>query len=277
MTFKHILVHVDDAAHNEGLVSSALKLAELHQAKLIGLHVFNFPSHATYSDEGYIESVRLQRQQYLDQATAAQTMFAALTHGTSVTSEWRCVEGHLAPTLETHARHADLVIMGSGIDTKDSERQRVLVESVLLGSGRPLLVFPQTVEALTVGQFVTVGWDGGREASRAIFDAMPILRHAQRTCVVVVDAKPSATGTESPIPSVDICHYLAHHGVNATAQYTQSRGLGVGYALLEWAKGQGSDLLVMGAYGHSRLREYLFGGATRHVLSNSPLPVLMSC
>ena len=126
-----------------------------------------------------------------------------------------------------------------------------------------------------IGRRVLVGWDGSREASHAISDAMPLLATASTVTVITVDSEePSQRHGE--VPGADIALYLARHGVRTNVERTVSNGIGTGEVLLSRASDLEADLLVMGAYGHARVHELLFGGATRTVLASATLPVLMS-
>jgi len=122
---------------------------------------------------------------------------------------------------------------------------------------------------------VLVGWDASREAARAVRDAMPLLARAEAVTVLTIDAEQSPFG-HGEIPGADIALYLARHGVKAEVARTVSAGIGIGNTLLSRAADYEANLLVMGAYGHSRVRELLLGGTTRTVLTSMILPVLMS-
>jgi nucleotide-binding universal stress UspA family protein len=122
---------------------------------------------------------------------------------------------------------------------------------------------------------VLVGWDSSREATRAINDAMPLLQAAQAVTVLAIDPTDGPAG-HGEMPGADIALHLARHGVKATIESTVSAGIGIGNVLLSRASDLGADLLVMGAYGHSRVRELVLGGSTRTVIESMTLPVLMS-
>ena len=175
--------------------------------------------------------------------------------------------------IETHARYADLLCTSA--PRPGGVGESTLSEDLVLSAGKPVLVCPEDSARETIGEFVSIAWDGSREAARAVSDAMGILCKASKVCVVAVRSD-SADEALGALPGSDLSHYLARHGVQAEAQSIHAEGTPVGDALLEWAKGQGSDLLVMGAYGHSRFREVLLGGVTRRVLGHASIPVLMS-
>jgi nucleotide-binding universal stress UspA family protein len=142
-----------------------------------------------------------------------------------------------------------------------------------LGVGRPVLVVPRYGTFERLGERVLIAWNGSREATRAVHDAIPILKRAITVTVLSIDPE-----VDSPprTPSADITLHLARHGIAAEAASTSSVDFGVGNALLSRAADLGADLIVMGAYGHSRMREMVLSGATRHLLQNMTVPVLMS-
>jgi nucleotide-binding universal stress UspA family protein len=147
------------------------------------------------------------------------------------------------------------------------------VENVILGLGRPVLVVPGRTAALDTAQIVC-GYNGSKEAARAIHDALPILRNAKDVRVVWVDP-PKDRELAAP-PGADMAESLQRHGVKATAQAVESNGANPAEAVMAKAREVGAGLIVMGAYGHSRIREFVLGGATRHALSNLAVPLLMS-
>jgi len=148
-------------------------------------------------------------------------------------------------------------------------------DQVTLASGRPILVVPYAGHFETVGRRVLVGWNATREAARAVNDAMPLLAAAEMVTVLTIDAREGPHG-HGELPGADISLHMARHGVKAGIERTVSADLSVGDVLLSRAADLGADLLVMGAYGHSRARELLLGGATRALLRSMTIPVLMS-
>jgi len=149
-----------------------------------------------------------------------------------------------------------------------------LAESLVLSSGRPIIVFPPRGTASKVRR-ILVAWNAKRESIRAVADALPLLAKAEAVEVLVVDHQRHPTG-HGQEPGADIARHLARHGAQVEVRRLSSGGKDVGSLLLSQAAGFGADLLVMGAYGHSHLREWMFGGVTRTVLYEAGLPVLMS-
>jgi nucleotide-binding universal stress UspA family protein len=158
----------------------------------------------------------------------------------------------------------------------DSE-QRVgeLAADVILGSGRPVLTVPGTGKFGELSGQIVVGWDGSREAARAVFDALPLLKKAKGVSIVTVREGGEVKDTLGT-GGADMALTLSRHGVKVEAVSLNKNDRSVGDTLLEYTSSQDGDLLVMGCYSHSRLRERLFGGATQHLLRNMIAPVLMS-
>jgi nucleotide-binding universal stress UspA family protein len=188
--------------------------------------------------------------------------------------EWRVEEDGILETTGLHGRYFDLTVVGQGIDLDDpTGALTVLPEELALSIGRPVLVVPRYGTFPALGDHVLVAWNASREAARAVNDALPFLRRAQRVTVLSVDP---GDHPDQRIPSADITLHLARHGVNAVAAQTRSADISVGDTLLSRAADIEADLIVCGAYGHSRLREMVLGGATRHLLQHMTVPVLMS-
>jgi nucleotide-binding universal stress UspA family protein len=212
----------------------------------------------------------------LDQAEACRQAFEHAAKLRGVSAEWRAAaEGSDAdPAL--HARYADLTILGQLDPTADAMAMtRPRPERVALAGGRPILVIPYAGQYETVGRRVLVGWDASREATRAVADAMPLLAAAETVSVLAIDPQ-ERSSAHGAMPGADISLHLARHGVKAAVERTVSAGVPPGDVLLSRAADLGADLLVIGAYGHSRARELLLGGVTRTVLQSMTLPVLMS-
>ena len=174
-----------------------------------------------------------------------------------------------------NARYNDLVIMGQPDPDDTGPAGRHLPEAVLLGAGRPVLVVPYIGLARPPGRKILVAWDAGREAGRALREALPMLARAEEVTVLTIEAKtgPNGHGEE---PGADIAHYLARHGCQVTVEAIRDSSIGVGDTLLSHIGDRDFDLLVMGAYGHSRLRELALGGVTQHLLAHMTIPVLAS-
>ena len=214
---------------------------------------------------------------YNDEAAArAKAFFDEAIADSGVVGEWRDITGDLLDLVPLHARYFDLSIVGQ-TDPEDSDAltDGQLVDHLVLEAGRPVLVVPYVGTYPVIGQKVLVAWNASREATRAISDALPLIADAKRVNVLAVNPKGGRNG-HGDVPGADICLHLARHGINATCESIQAQDLDVGSMLLSRAADDDVDLLVMGAYGRSRLRELVLGGATLHILRQMTVPVLLS-
>lgn len=283
MGFKDILVVLDGNPAVRGRIELAAALAERDAAHLVGLHIS--VAAESLSRRGYFDLFDrsllepLYRdfvEQMRQEAQAARALFEAVAGRRGVSAEWRQDAGYPSQTAALHGRYADLIVIGQ-LDPDDIRGPllRPMPEEVALAVGRPILVIPYAGEWQSVGRRVLVGWDGSREATRAINDALPLLTRAEAVTVLAIDPGGGVAG-HGEVPGADIALHLARHGVKAAIEKTVSAGIGAGNVLLSRASDFAADLLVIGAYGHSRVRELVLGGATRTILESMTLPVLLS-
>ncbi|MDX1432707.1 MAG: universal stress protein [Gammaproteobacteria bacterium] len=275
MALKDILVHVDDSRACRTRIEAAVTLARKHDAKIIGIHVVDIPVLPAYADVPLPAEVHeVQRKSFAEAARRAEKIWAEVTAKAGLGAEWRCEEGALTATLSLHARYVDLLVLGQ-VDADDPRSVSAgLADAVVLECGRPVLVVPHGGAGKTIGDVVLVAWNAKREAVRAVSDAMPILERASRVVVLTVNARAEDPDNEG-IPAADICLHLARHGIETEAENVFGAPAAVGQLVLEHAARVGADLLVMGAYGHSRLRELVLGGVTAHVLEHAEIPALL--
>jgi nucleotide-binding universal stress UspA family protein len=183
-----------------------------------------------------------------------------------------CENSQVPEIVAEYARLSDLTMIPLG---PDAGFQQHVAETIIFGSGRPTLIYPPTATAARSGAFDTVGvaWDFSRPAARAVADAMPFLERAKTVRIVTITE-------EKPIKSrrsgAELARHLAFHGINVVSDTESAAGRPVGQVIEDYATARGLDLLVMGAYGHTRFREFILGGATHSVLAKPPLPVLLS-
>src|SRR6185437_11051024 len=199
--------------------------------------------------------------------------FDDATRRAGIASEWRALEGDPAELAIHEARYADLIILGQS-DPDEPLSRADIPGAVLLGAGRPVLVIP-FIGSETIGRNVLVAWRTTREAARAVNDALPFLTAADSVTVLTIN--PERDGDGQPDRSTaEIARHLARHGIEAEASHIDAADIEVGEALLSRAADLDSDLIVMGGYGHSRLREFALGGTTRTLLQHMTVPVLLS-
>lgn len=277
MGYSDMLVHVDNSRSCAARLEVASALAATFDAHLIGVNVTRPAMIVPAYAEAQIpaEIVEAQAKYARARADEAAKAFESATKAGGVRSEWRAIEGDLANSLVTHSRYVDLVILGQHDPDDQEDISAGLAGQVVLESGRPVLVMPYIGARNGIGKHVMVAWNASRESVRAVNDALPLLRKAEKVEVLAVNPPAGARG-EGDIPSADICLHLARHDVKAEAQHLEARDIDVGDMVLSRVADEGIDLVVMGGYGRSRLRELILGGATRELLDHMTVPVLMS-
>jgi nucleotide-binding universal stress UspA family protein len=278
MLFKTMLVHLDDSQRSAQRLDVVIRLAIDFRSELVGMYVVPTPelspSLATLLPAKVVERRFHQTGEAQQQA---ETLFRQAASAAGLTAiEWRAPAGSPIDTAVAHARCADLTVIGQA-DPASAESVFIthLAETVVLAAGRPMLIVPYVGARATLGQNVLVAWDGGREASRAIADAMPILARARQVTVMSIHAGAEEHAADGASRS-RLAAYLRSHGIDAQIHHDDIAHISVGDFLLSRAADLGIDLIVMGAYAHSRFRELVLGGVTRTVLQSMTVPVLMS-
>ena len=276
MTYKSILVHVDDTSRSPYRVQLAAALAIQHDAHLLGIADTGV-SRFIYQD-GNINGVDpslLSHLEYLrDRANQNVTDFKSQVARIGVHSyEGDIAQDDACGGIGMRARYSDLVVVGQSNPEEASPAVTDdFPEYMILNSGRPVLVIPYAGQFDGFGKRPLVAWDGSRTATRAITDAIPFLRLADLVHVAIINPKGDQHGDQ---PGADLARYLARHGIILNVSVHRTK-IDIGNALLSLAADIDSDMIVMGGYGHSRFREMIMGGATRVVLECMTVPVFMS-
>lgn len=280
MGYKTIVVHVNESAHAYERIKLAAGIAQRCNAYLIGIAATALPG--SYYLPGVFGDSGVSLNAYLgllrEQANNALAELEAIAGKAGVPFEKRIVEDETAPAVSLQARHGDLTVIGQ-IDPDESlpTLKHDFPEYVVLHSGAPVLIVPYAGQFDVVGKRIMIAWNASIEARRAIAGAMPLLRQADEIQVVVFDGK-AVPDTYGGQPGADVALLLARHGIRVGVEVAPQAkaGIDVGNALLSQAADFNADLMVMGCYGHSRLREVLLGGVTQTVLESMTIPVLMS-
>lgn len=276
MEIEDLLVYIDNSKACPARLDAAIRVTQAHGTHLTGLYVLPRLNIPMYTEVQIPQDIlATQREAARTQAADAEKAIKAATDRSDVAAEWRYVEDDIARALTLHARYADLVVAGQADKSGSIAFNDGLAEKLVLASGRPVLVIPYIGAPEKIGERVLVAWNASREAVRAVHDALPMLKRAKTAHVLAINPLEGADG-EGAIPSADICRHLARHGVKAEAHHVHAHNVEVGDMLLSRAADWGVDLIVMGAYGHSRLRELVLGGATRHLLQHMTVPVFMA-
>jgi nucleotide-binding universal stress UspA family protein len=278
MSYKSIVVHLDTSERAHPRLELALRMAKQFGAHLTGVFaVFTPEPQAFYVMAGSTEYYRGQQDLRNERRAALERLFHAELSRAEVAGEWLATDESANLAVPRLARCADLIV-ASQDDPNDPEAYigDHFLENLIMTSGRPVLTVPYAGSFPSPVSHVMVAWDGSREAARAVHDALPLMQHAKRTTVVTVSGT-HAEPAGSRIPGSDIAAVVARHGINIELTDIVMTSTGsTGDALLSQAADLGADLIVMGAYGHTRWQELVMGGATRTILRSMTMPVLMS-
>ncbi len=278
MSIRSLIVHVDD--HDAALARTdvAIRLARNFDAELLGLYAVSTPEippsvAALLPSEVLTERLRETGEaQYRAEGRFRDA--AAIAGLSSV--QWSAPAGNALEAALAYACSCDLAILGQA-DPDDSDASFLanLTTGVMLSCGRPTLVVPYIGPRPTLGERVLVAWDGRREASRALGDALPLLERAKEVVILTVSPEPDRPAL-SDIAQERLANYLRVRHVEPRIEKFDGRDRDVAAWLLSRAADLGIDLMVMGGYGHSRLQEMVLGGVTRSVLQSMTVPVLMA-
>ncbi|HEY9102207.1 universal stress protein [Chitinimonas sp.] len=277
MNYRSILVHVDSSERSKARIALAKQLAEAYEAHLTGVFVAPSANIALVGPYPAAAEVYYEIHAEIERdAEAARKVFEQQTLTLRERCEWQQHINQPTDALSLAARYHDLLILGQTEPGKPvNGLPGNLTETVVMGSGRPVLAVPYTGEIGALTRHALVAWNGSREATRALTDALPLLKRAERVTVLTINPKIGPDG-HGELPGADIALYLARHGIKVEVARETAFSQDLGECLLNWIADHGVDLLVMGLYGHSRLRELALGGASRTVLQSMTVPVLMS-
>ena len=276
---KTFVVSLNDTANLDNVLATCSALAASNDAHIIGVYIIpSVEVYAVYGGIAMADVVDVQRQRYLSMASEVREKFEQTMARNSLSHEWReldAISSSIGREFSQQCRLADMAIIGQVVADTSCGVEPGFAEYVVMDAGRPVLLLPRGKSFETIGKKVVMGWNASREAARACFDALPLLSPDSEVDLVWVDPQ-KQRGVAGDVPGAELAATFARHDINVTAGPMPTADSDVGGALLMRAGDVGADLLVMGAYGHSRVREFVFGGATEHVLNNMTVPVLMS-
>lgn len=272
MMIQDIVTHIDHTNTARHACNFALEFAKHHDAVLHAVYVDNS---AVWLNSLGIEMspgvIDVQRE--IAQASKAESkrVFESMVKAYMESARWLERSGDVAVELTQVAHTADCIVLGHPWESS-SHMDSALVNAVALGAGRPLLVIPQECQLNADFRRIVLAWDGGREAARAVHDAIPLLRSARQIDI-------AAVGSDKYLETMDlesIETHLARHEVNVAIHRIAETGINKAATLYNFARESNCDLIVMGCYGHSRWREMVLGGCTRYMLKHASMPLLMS-
>jgi len=267
---KDILVHLNHTDTINDRLRLTNKVAEQFNADVTGLYVKRPISLEIYGSYVHPEVFTEFEDKQNADADKAKLLFSADMENAKLKGTYVEKTGDSSQELIFQAGAHDLVIVAKYDVDKHFENMAHVPTNVALGSGRPVMIVPDFSEQSTVGKSILVAWNGTKESSRAIHDAMPFLKAADYVNLVTFTPE----GQESDV--VDIASHLQHHGVTFDLMNSHATESDISGKLAHFAEKFDSDLLVMGAYGHSRFREYVLGGVSKSVFRSSKIPVMVS-
>lgn len=280
MPYRSILVHLDSSDPSRRRLGVGISLCRDFAAQLIGTYLDDAPE-ITPSLAALLPNDIVARRlnEVARMQHTAEAVFRQAAAAAGLTDiEWRAPAGPPIEAAVAHGRCADLIVVGQpdAASAGWSFAAR-LVAALLLETARPMLVVPYIGAPAAIGSNILVAWDGGREAARALADAMPLLVRAHRVTVACLDPGAAARGVDA-VARERLASYLHHHGIAARIDCDNlgEGDVAVGDWLLSRVADLGGDLIVMGGYGQPRWREEVLGGATRVLLSAMTVPVLMA-
>jgi nucleotide-binding universal stress UspA family protein len=272
---KDVILHLATGIRNDATIGYAVSVARAFESHLAGIaFAYEAVPIAMVIDDVPPDVIDEMRRAADDDAKTAVAAFEEAARRGEISAESHRPSSSFAGTADLFGRMArrfDLAIVRQA-EPDTSTPTPLIIEAALFESGRPVLVVPYTQKGELRLDRVMICWDGSHSAARAIGDAMPFLRRSREVEVVVV----SEQGKSDDIPGIGLATHLARHGLTVELKQIVAPGVPVANVLLSHAAESAADFLVLGAYGHSRLREFILGGVTRSILESMTVPVLMS-
>ena len=273
---KNIIVNLPVGEASPAAISYAISVASAFNAHLTAVAFTYRPVlPGTVFGSVRAELIEAALADLVKAAKAAAAKFDDAARIAGISADCRALEATPVEAVQYFgelARCFDVAIVGQPEPGKDTS-ESLIIQAALFASGRPVLIVPYIQRQPIKFDRVLVCWDGSRNAARATADALPFLSRATAVDVVVVEGEP---GKSHEIAGADIAHHLARHGLKVDVKRLVVRGVSVANTILSLAADVGADMIVMGGYGHSRLREFILGGVTRGILSSMTVPTLMS-
>ena len=278
VSYKTILVYLKSTQCADSVLNVAVSLAEKNDSHVIGLFLEpDVPIYGAVEIQLSAEILAQQKAAMEEDREKVRAIFDKATHGLKGRTEWRnqaCQYSEISDVIADHAFCTDLVIM-----SQSDQDQRALwpnlPAAVAIASGRPTLIVPSAGAFNGIGKNVLIAWNASQEAARAAFDSVPFLQNSDMVHVLSINPNPDG-GHNTMGRGDDLAISLSRHGAKVEVTPSYNRDISTTDEILSRAADLNADLIVMGCYGHSRLRETLFGGASRGILQSMTVPVLMS-
>jgi nucleotide-binding universal stress UspA family protein len=269
MPITDIQVYVDNDTACGTRIENAVNLAMQFEARLEGLYSVRkvtVPAGiGAPASMGFYEAVDRKSADQIEQAKNIFESNAAMVSGGG---QFQTLDGYLIDDLSVQSRYADLLVIPQDLGAEANLNSNYWPGSVLMTAACPVLLLPDSKSINLPPQTALLAWDGSRESANALRAAWPMLERVEKIDIASV--------ASNDAEAMDIAKYIGHHGVECEIHLLEGSEWNAGGILLEQADALGSQLIIMGAYGHSRLREFVLGGTTRHMLNHAKLPVLFS-
>jgi nucleotide-binding universal stress UspA family protein len=273
---KDVVVNLTGGHPQDFAADYAISLAQSFGAHVVGVGFIYEPVIPGSVLGGVpIDLIEVQREENSKAAKAAIERFAAVAKAASLAAETRMLDASIAGAADLFgriARRFDIAVVGQA-RREQGASEELLIEGALFGSGRPVIVVPVTQKEPLKLDRIMLCWDGSRPAARAIADAIPFMARAKAIEIVVVTGERDKSGE---ITGANMQRHLARHAINVEIKRIGAGGADAQSAIVKHAAESGAEFIVMGGYGHSRLREFILGGVTRSMLRAMTVPVLMS-
>ena len=267
---KSVLLHVNDDAGQEARLLAALAVVRQHEARLTCIQVTPVSDYVVTDPFGGMYEVATMFDHLAKQAVEARGKIEARLAHEGVEWDWSIHDGGVAGTIVRRSQLSDLIVLSQGDDAQGAQlRPLSLVADVALHSRTPVLVVPVAGQAFDPAGVAMIAWNGSPEAAHSVQAALPLLKAASAVLVITFEEK-------QDFPMDDVRQYLAAHGVDARCVEDSLNEKTVGEALCSAATSHSAAYIVMGAYGHSRFREAILGGVSRHMLAHSPVALLLA-
>ena len=278
MSIGDILVITDASEANDFRVETTLLLAKAFDAYVTGIYLTPYltPSESSSGFNKVIDYLSSEKLETANEtAEIIKTNFEKKASELEVPYDWYYSDSIDKQFIIDHARYADIVVLPQGYSALAEEHLHRIDDYLSIYIGRPTVVLPDIKKVFNVPKNIIIAWDESQEATRAVHDAMPFLEYAENVQIVSVSGTPKGEKT-SIIYCDDLRNHLSHHGVSADVFIADELEDGIGKTILQSALEYNADLIVMGAYGETRLKEIVLDGVTRHLLNNSTLPLFLS-
>ncbi|WP_277183275.1 universal stress protein [Caballeronia sp. BR00000012568055] len=278
MTYKTIAVALDTGTHAAHRLDAAVELAERFNAHLCGVYSeftldprFYYQAEPQHRYEVSLQALCRERHEQAEHAFRSRLLTSKVTH------DWHANEMTTGAALYIHARHADLTIVSQHDSAEhDAYFADRYPDRTIMAAGGPVLIWPRQHARTPLDGTAVIAWDGSREAARAVFDALPILHCAQQ--IDIVTMRPERTALHADASDAKhLSNSLERHAIHASVvELVVPEESRVETTLMAYLQSNQANVLIMGAFHHTRLREAVFGGLTRAVLQDANVPVLMS-